>query len=211
MRALIFTLGYSPRIPDTTLPNCPISPEFTQSQLSKELSRRTFLKETAFGAFALGAARWVPGYTTSPVLPEETARQLEYFSPHEYQIIEAVAERLIGAPEGTGVGASQIDVAMRADKFLSTADPEIQEQFHQLLTAFNAPLFTFLFDFRFSSFLNMTPDDKDSYIEDWMTSVLGFRRQGFQAFKRVCMSMFYTHSRTWAETGFDGVFFPSEA
>ncbi|MGB2868114.1 MAG: gluconate 2-dehydrogenase subunit 3 family protein [Bacteroidota bacterium] len=178
--------------------------------MSKELSRRGFLKETAFGALALTAARWVPASTTS-LLPGETARQLEYFSAHEYVVVEAVAERIVGSPDSNGVDASHIGVAMRADKFLATADPEIQEQFHELLTVFNAPLFTFLFDFRFSSFLNMTPEDKDSYLEDWMTSVLGFRRQGFQALKRICMSMFYTDSRTWAETGFDGVFFPSEA
>ena len=180
-------------------------------QLSKELSRRTFLKETVFGALSLTAARWIPASASTLVLPDETARQLKYFSTHEYLVVGAIAERIVGPPGKNGIDASHVDVALRADRFLAGADTEIQEQFHQLLTVFNAPFFTFLFDFRFSSFLNMTPEDKDSYLEDWMTSVIGFRRQGFQALKRICLSMFYTDSRTWAESGFDGVFFPSEA
>ena len=67
-----------------------------------------------------------------------------------------------------------------------------------------------LLDFRMSSFLNMTLAVKDSYLHDWMTSSLGFRRTGFQALKRVSMSMFYTDSRTWKEIGYDGMFMPED-
>jgi hypothetical protein len=56
----------------------------------------------------------------------------------------------------------------------------------------------------------MSPADKDSYIEDWMTSNLGFRRTGFQALKRVSMSMFYTDSRSWKEIGYEGMFMPED-
>jgi hypothetical protein len=135
---------------------------------------------------------------------------LVYFSPEEFLIFESVAERLIGAPPPGQPGSAEIGVAARADQFLGGADPEVQEQFHQLLTVFNAPLFAFLFDFRFSSFLSMSPQDKDSYLEDWMTSSLGVRRTGFQALKRICMSMFYTHSGSWKEIGYEGMFMPED-
>lgn len=138
-------------------------------------------------------------------VPDDVARQLRFFSPHEYLIMQAVADRIVGAPKSGAPSASDIGVALRADVFLSTADLEIQDQFHQLLTVFNAPLFTFLFDFRFSSFINMKSEDQDSYLEDWMTSIVGFRRTGFQALKRTSLSMFYTEPRSWKEIGFDGM------
>jgi hypothetical protein len=101
-------------------------------------------------------------------------------------------------------------VASRADQFLAGADPEVQDQLHQLFTVFNAAFFTFLFDFRLTSFLNMSASDKDSYVRDWMTSSLGFRRTAFQALKRVCLSMFYTDNRSWKEIGYEGMFMPED-
>ena len=171
-------------------------------------SRRRFLKQSAFGVVALSTARIFPFSNDGAPLPPELAGQLQYFSHKEYLIVQAVADRIVGAPENGNPNTTQLDVPLRADKFLSGADPEIQEQFHQLLTVFNAPLFTFLFDFRFSSFINMNPDDQDSYLEDWMTSAIGFRRTGFQALKRTCLSMFYTEPRSWKEIGFDGIGVP---
>lgn len=176
----------------------------------ESVSRRKFLKETFLGVACLSVAKVVP----SGVLPasdlERVPRNLVYFSPKEFLIFEAAADRLIGSPSAGQPGSIEIGVATRADQFLGGADPEVQEQFHQLLTVFNAPLFTFLFDFRFSSFLAMSPEDKDSYLEDWMTSSLGVRRTGFQALKRICMSMFYTHSGSWKEIGYDGMFMPED-
>jgi hypothetical protein len=155
-------------------------------------------------------AKIVPSGT---LVAENTARvpqNLLYFSPKEFLIVEAAADRLIGAPLPGRLSAAEVGVAARADQFLSSADPEVREQFHQLLTVLNAPLFTFLFDFRFSSFLAMSPGDKDSYLEDWMTSSLGVRRTGFQALKRICMSMFYTHKGSWKEIGYEGMFMPED-
>lgn len=176
----------------------------------ESVSRRKFLKETLFGAACLSVAKIVPSGTLFADELAGVPPNLVYFSPKEFLIFEVAADRLIGTPRPGQPGSTEIGVAARADQFLGGADPEVQEQFHQLLTVFNAPLFTFLFDFRFSSFLAMSPADKDSYIEDWMTSTLGVRRTGFQALKRVCMSMFYTHSGSWKEIGYEGMFMPED-
>jgi hypothetical protein len=173
-------------------------------------SRRKFLKETLAGAAFLSAARFVP---SGLLLADELAqvpKNLRYFSPKEYLVFEAVAERMIGAAATGQPSGKDIGVAGRADEFLAGADPEVQDQFHQLLSVFNAAFFTFLFDFRTSSFLNMSDADKDSYIEDWMTSKFGFRRSGFQALKRVSVSMFYTDHRSWKEIGYEGMFMPED-
>lgn len=173
-------------------------------------SRRKFLRETFFGAVFLSAARFFPDSLSAGTSSEDSPSDLRYFSPYEYVVMQAIAVRIVGEPGPGEPGARDVNVALRADHFLATADVEMQEQFHQLLTVFNAPFFTFLFDLRFSSFVAMAPEDQDSYLEDWMTSNLGFRRTGFQALKRISLSMFYTESTTWKEIGYEGMFMPGD-
>jgi hypothetical protein len=176
--------------------------------MSRNTSRRRFLKQTVFGTVALSLTEFIPASESTPKLPPGVTDQLLYFSAKEFLIMQTVSERIVGRPINGDPTASQIGCALRADKFLATADTEIQEQFHQLLTVFNSPFFTFLFDLRFSSFVNMNAEDQDSYLEDWMTSTFGFRRTGFQALKRTCLSMFYTDEHSWNEIGFQGMGIP---
>jgi hypothetical protein len=173
-------------------------------------SRRKFLKETLFGTLLLSAAKLIPFDIARADAGAEIRPLLKFFSPNEFFIMQAVAERIVGTPPRTGLLAREVNVAFRADQFLIDADPEVQEQFHQLLTVFNGALFTFLFDFRFSSFINMSPEDQDSYLQSWMTSSYEFRRTAFQALKRISLSMFYTEHRSWNEIGYDGMFLPWE-
>lgn len=171
-------------------------------------SRRKFLRETLFGAVMLSAAKLIPFDIARADVAAEIRPLLKFFSPNEFFIMQAVSERIVGTPARNGPTAREVNVALRADQFLIDADPEVQEQFHQLLTVFNAALFTFLFDFRFSSFVDMSHEDQDSYLQSWMTSSFEFRRTAFQALKRVSLSMFYTESRSWNEIGYDGMFLP---
>lgn len=173
-------------------------------------SRRKFLRETLFGAVMLSAAKLIPFDIARADVAAEIRPILKFFSPNEFLIMQAVSERIVGTPARAGPTAGEINVALRADQFLIDAEPEAQEQFHQLLTVFNGTLFTFFFDFRFSSFINMSPEDQDSYLQSWMTSSFEFRRTAFQALKRISLSMFYTESRSWNEIGYDGMFLPWE-
>ena len=173
-------------------------------------TRRRFLKQTTVGILALwgGGALTVLRARQQPPLAIPSG--LTFFSGQEYAIVQSVARRLIGPDSRIGPEPGQADVALRADRFLSEADADVQEQFHQLLVVFNAPLFTFLFDFRLSSFLAMPPDQQDSYLHDWMTSTFSFRRTAFQALKRLCASMYYTDSVTWEDIEYTGMFLPGE-
>jgi hypothetical protein len=173
-------------------------------------TRRKFLKETLTGVVFLSVSKLVPSEALLAGELSQVPKDLGFFSPREYLIFEAVAERIIGLPSPGQPSIKDVGVASRADQFLAGADSEAQDQLHQLFTVFNAAFFTFLFDFRFSSFLNMSAPDKDSYILDWMTSKFGFRRTGFQALKRVALSMFYTDNRSWKEIGYEGMFMPEE-
>jgi hypothetical protein len=173
-------------------------------------TRRRFLKESLFGVAFMSAARFAPAEMLVARELSQVPKNLAFFSPREYLIFEAVAERIIGLPSPGQPSVQDVGVASRADQFLSGADPEVQDQLHQLFTVFNAAFFTFLFDFRLTSFVNMSATNKDSYIVDWMTSKLGFRRTAFQALKRLSLSMFYTDSRSWKEIGYEGMFMPED-
>jgi hypothetical protein len=168
--------------------------------------RRRFLRQTLFGSALLSTASVLPPALFAGPRSDGSREDLRFLSGEEYLILQSAADRIVGATHDDGPAASEIDVAFRADRFLAGADPEIQEQFHLLLTVLNHPVFTFLFDFRFSAFVNMSGDDQDTYLEDWMTSPLAFRRQAFVGLKRLCMSMYYTDPRSWKAIGYDGVF-----
>jgi hypothetical protein len=173
-------------------------------------SRRKFLKETMLGVAALSAAKLIPLDSAEAEVAVEIQQQLKFFSPMEFLIVQTAARSIVGASLPGNATVDDVNVALRADTFLAGADTEIQDQFHELLTVFNGALFAFLFDFRFSSFVNMSPDDQDAYLRSWMTSVLSFRRTAFQALKRLSLSLFYTDSRSWNEIHYDGMFLPWE-
>jgi hypothetical protein len=170
--------------------------------------RRRFLRQTLFGAAALFIAPALPSGRIRAQIPQEAARSLKYFSEEEYLVVSAAAAHLTGHLPGGPGGGDAIDAALRADTFLSAEDPEIQDQIHLLLTIFNSSIAAFLFSFKFSGFLTMDDDARDSYLEGWMTSSLGFRRTGFQALKRLSMSMHYTDERSWEEIGYHGMELP---
>jgi len=161
-------------------------------------SRRRFLRQTLFGTAALTAARPFTSFAGSPEEPPD----LRFFSAGEHAVIAAVASRLLGIDGDPAAGSPPIDVAHRADRFLAAEDPEIQDQLHLLLTIFNSEFAAVVFALRFTSFIDMQPQAQDEYLEGWMTSRLGFRRTGFQALKRLCMSMYYTHPSAYAAIGY---------
>ena len=174
-----------------------------------DAGRRRFLRQTAFGAAALIAARFLPSGRAAAQEGSAPPAALKFFSQDEYSVFSAAAARCTGHPAASGGGG--IDTALRADAFLSTEDPEIQDQIHLLLTIFNSVFAAILLSFTFSRFVDMDGAAQDRYIEGWMTSTFAFRRTAFQALKRLSMSMYYTDERSWDEIGYHGITAPGEA
>jgi hypothetical protein len=172
-----------------------------------DLSRRAFLKESFAGMVCLslgGALIPFARFNSARPIPDN----LQFLSSHEFVLLQTIMERLVGRTKQDGLMPERIMID--ADRYLAAEDPENQEEFHQLLTVFDAPLFTFLFDFRFSSFLNMSAHDQETYLEDWMTSAFEFRRRGFQALKRLCHGIYYADPESWDEIGYEGMFLPED-
>jgi hypothetical protein len=183
----------------------------TDSLHAESTGRRRFLRQTLFGSAALFVAPFIPAKILRPQNGRKTAPPLLFFTQEEYAVVSAAAARLTGFTAGAPDAKDAIDAALRADKFLSTEDPEIQDQIHLLLTIFNSPIAAFLFSFEFSRFTGMDDKAQDGYLEGWMTSSLGFRRTGFQALKRLSMSMVYTDERSFEEIGYHGMELPGGA
>src|SRR3972149_2127178 len=117
------------------------------------LSRRTFLRQSILGSLFLSF-----GGLVRPLLGQGvTTQSLLFFPDPAFKIMEAVATRVIDLDPSSPL--SPTEVALRADRFLAAEPPEIQDQFHTLLYAFNAPFFAFLFDLPFSSFIGMRSEE----------------------------------------------------
>ncbi len=167
--------------------------------------RRRFLRRVLFASAALLVAPFIPARILRLQTGRNSGPRLLFFTREEYAVMSAASARLTGFPPGNTESNETIDAALRADKFLSAEDPEIQDQIHLLLTIFNSPIAAFFFSFEFSRFTGMDAGAQDRYLESWMTSSLGFRRTGFQALKRLSMSMVYTDARSFKEIGYHGI------
>jgi hypothetical protein len=168
-------------------------------------SRRRFLKKSLSGMIVLTAAGLLPRRVSA----FEPGPDLRFFSRHEYRLVNALAQRIVGLRRDPAEHPS-IDVARRADIFLTNEDPEFQRQVHLLLALFGSPLLALLFNVQYASFLEMEGEQQDEYLEGWMTSSLAFRRTSFVALKRLCLSMYYADSHSWGEIHYEGMFLPEE-
>jgi hypothetical protein len=182
-------------------------------------SRRGFLKKTIGGAVLLGAASAVPVAMRKTKL-RERAPPLKFFSPAEYSIWAAVAERVLArdatpttADEAklTGFadrpavpGPSQLDVAAKADAFLAPLPPGDAKDLKQLLALFDNALFSLLTGGPATPFTQMTAAQQDAHLHAWQTSRLAIRRTGFQAMKRLCCAIYYGAPETFAAAGYPG-------
>lgn len=182
-----------------------------ESLAPRSTGRRRFLRQTLVGSAALLVAPLIPAKILRPQAGRKTDPKLLFLTQEEYTVMSAAASRLTGFPPPDGESGKTIDAALRADEFLSNEDPEIQDQIHLLLTVFNSPIAAFLFNFEFSRFTSMDDAAKDRYLNGWMTSSLGFRRTGFQALKRLSMSMVYTDEHSFEEIGYHGIEAPGGA
>ncbi len=169
------------------------------------LSRRKFLTKSLSGMIVLTAAGVLP----RKVSAFEPGPDLQFFSRHEYRLVNAIAQRIVGLHADTG-NSPNVDIARRADLFLTSEDPEIQRQIHLLLGLFGSPLLALLFSVQYTPFLEMEGSEQDSYLEGWMKSSLAFRRTSFVALKRLCMSMYYSDNHSWSEIHYEGMFLPGE-
>ena len=195
------------------------------------VSRRGLFKKTLGGAALLAAAGAVPLAMRKTQLREVPAgRTLLFFTPAEYSIMAAVAERVLAqtvpdalasAPPGgeptlpPALGAdmatlpqaptpSQLDVAGRLDLFLAPSDPAVAKDFKQLLALFDNALFSLVSGGPPTPFTKMSPEQQDRQLGRWAQSRLPMLRSGYQALKRLSAALYFCAPETFASMGYPG-------
>lgn len=169
--------------------------------MAEDPSRRRFLKKTVLGLAALSFSRIA--LSSSPQSGDilSTKTGLRFLSPRQFQVLEAICDRMLPAAEGLP-GATDLKVAAHLDVYLSTMDRSVGQQIAQLLDLFEwSPL---LFDFKPARFTSLTPDQRDEVLHGWATSRFEFRRTGFQALRRLSMAGYYGQEGSWKAIGYEG-------
>jgi hypothetical protein len=163
--------------------------------LGPDLTRRGFLRGSAAGVLALGAASLLP---SGCARYEPAPKDMKVFNAKEYAIINAAAAMYVGED----LASEGIDVARFFDGFAATFAPWIQDQIKQALAIFeHGPL---LFAFSFKRFTQMDPGAQKAYVDGWGSSSLGFRRTVNTAMRNLCLGAFYLQRSAWKSIHYAG-------
>ncbi|MCA9771883.1 MAG: hypothetical protein KC466_05715 [Myxococcales bacterium] len=162
--------------------------------------RRVFLKRSAWSLAALstaGAAGWT-GCT-----PGETPGEgLQILSPREYAILRAVAGRFVPSGGPYDLGAEEVGVALKLDRFLASADPEIASNFRAglWLLELGAPIF----GPGWSRFTARDAAGQDACLRGLLAGRPRITLDLYDGFKRASLFAFYDDDAVWPHLGYDG-------
>jgi Gluconate 2-dehydrogenase subunit 3 len=175
-------------------------------------TRRSLLKKGLLGGVLLavgGGAAIALRPTKKIAVPK---RPLKVFTPTEYAIFAAVAERVVRPPKDAPTVA-EIDVAARADAAMALAYPSVQKEIRQLLRLFENGLTGLASGAGLAPFTASTRKAQDVRLASWSVSRVPVFRTGFQAMKRLACACYYSSPQTWKSIGYAGppeIGFPKE-
>ncbi len=166
-------------------------------------SRRGFLQKGLFGGalLALGGGGFLASRSSLEVpLPPEG---LLAFSPREFAVVFALANRFI--PVRTGfVPADDLRVAYNCDRIMAQVDESALRELKQLLMLFENALPNFLFGRRTKPFTTLPTTEQEVVLSEWMNSSVTLRRTGFLALRSLVVAAYYGSSKTWESVGYPG-------
>jgi len=167
-------------------------------------TRRGLLKKTLGGAALLAAAGAVPLALRQTRL-RQAPKGLLFFTPAEYSIWAAVADRVLIEEKPSGAPtAAQMDVAAKADVFLAPLPEVDRKDLKQLLALFDNALFSLVQGGPPKPFTAMSPEEQDAHLRRWEVSRLAIQRTGFQAMKRLSCALYFSAPATYASIGYAG-------
>lgn len=173
------------------------------------LSRRSLLRRGFWGAPILlaGGALATIGAALRPGADGPTSpRPLLAFSPYEYAIFAAAAERLVpgGSTSADWPSATALDVAGKVDALIARLHPQTVTELRHLLHIFENGA-TGLFTVGSSRpFTRSNPEQQDARLDAWRTSRLLVLRSGYQAMKRLANAAYYSSPEIYARVGYPG-------
>ena len=158
------------------------------------MNRRTFLKRGLAGGavLLLGAG----GLAVFPTKQQgEPTRALAVLEPRSFQVLVAIAKRVV--PE-----AEPVSVAQGVDDLLRRAPLEARRDFNRLLGLFENALPGLLLDGRALPFTRLSPESQDAVLRHWRDSRLALRRTGYHALRRICLAVAYADPSLWPALGY---------
>lgn len=160
------------------------------------VDRRTFVKRGLLGGAVLalggvGLGLW-PGQEIAAPRGE-----LKILQPRAFQVLVAVAMRVIDAP-----GADHVQIAQNVDEALSFAVPEAKKDFNALLMLLENALAGLLFDGRPVPFTRLSGQAQDDVLLAWRDSALVVRRTGYHALRKLCFIAHWTQEASFAPLGY---------
>jgi hypothetical protein len=167
------------------------------------LSRRSFLRYAAVTAGLLAVSRL---RVASTLAAPAAASGLRALTPHQGEVLTAIVERMVFTGADNMPAVRDTRAVETIDQALLQLDPAVQTQVGWLLTLFQwgPPLF----QFKLKTFTSLTPEERDSYLQDWADSRSDTRRLAFRALKNLSMLGYYSQDATWKGIHYDGPWAP---
>ena len=174
-----------------------------------EVTRRIFLRRSLQTLGAVAATSLLPAFgesatRTAPdrVFSEAQGKPLKVLSAQDYRILDAVADTIIPRGGSFELGARDVDLPLRVDRYLSGSDPEltagvlgslqfIEHQAPAGLTGGEKPFSSLPLNSR-TAILQALPAGDDLAV------------QIYAGLKGLCAFLFYTDDASWAPIGYDG-------
>jgi len=168
-----------------------------------EMTRRVFLHRTlqALGAVAAMPLAGAVAHAGPAALATAAAPALAFLTAGQYRVLDAISDTLIPHGGAFALGARDVGLAARIDRFLPRLDPTVAqgvrgalafvEQQAPELAGKTAPF-------------SALPEDDRTAVCNAMLRAGGLAAGVLLAMKSLSMSHFYTLDATWKSTGYDG-------
>jgi hypothetical protein len=160
------------------------------------MERRAFVKTGLLGGALLalggsGLALFPTRHLGTPL------RALQVLGEQEFQVVVAVASRVVADPD-----ADPVAIAQGVDRLVTRLPREVQGDILRLLGLFENALAGLLLDGRALPFTRLSPHGQRRVLEAWRSSRLALRRGGYQGLKKLCYLAHYQQPWSWAAIGF---------
>ncbi len=161
------------------------------------MKRRSFLKRGLAGGLllALGGASALALFPARHVA--SPARPLRVLSDRAFQVMVAVARRIITDPK-----ADHAAIALGVDDLATRMQPEVQRDLVRLLLLFESGLGRLLLDGSLVPFTRLGDAEQDLVLDRWRKSTRLVQRTGFRGLKNLCVLAHYTRPESWHAVGF---------
>ena len=165
------------------------------------MKRRRFL-QLGLGGTALLAVGAI-GLGLQPTRLHADTPTLKVFSPKEYAILHAMAQRI--CPGGDGLPSiDDLQVCEKLDTLFSRMSPRDQKDIKLALNVFENAVAGLVLEGRVTPFTQLDPKAQDDVLERWRDSSLSTARVIFRSVRDLVAGTYWGDPRCFAAVGYPG-------